>query len=485
MNFFDRLIQPIAPKWALRRAKARAELSRVQAAYETAERTRTRKIKKSEGGPDKSVEQAGKTIREQARHFDENHDLVNGVLTCLVNNVIGPNGISVEPQPKTRDGEIHADFAARIDRLYREWSQRPEVTWEHDRAAMERMEAHVWFRDGEYFLQQLPGNVATLEHGTRVPFSVELLEADMVPMDLFDDVNGIFQGIEKNNWGRPRAYHVYFNHPGSPFRFDRRLKRVPADRMLHPKHVKRFRQTRGVSVLASVMARLHDLKDYEESERVAARIAAAMGFYIKKGTPDLYESSDQNDDDEREFPIEPGMVWDNLRVGEDVGTFEANRPSQMLPDFRNAMLKAVSSGTGTNFSTVSREYNGSFSAQRQELVERFVDYSALTATFVGQSARPNYERFLQAATAAGVLRRPRDLDPQSLFDAEFRGPVMPWVDPVKEAKAAESMVQAGFKSRSQVIRERGGNPRDVDAEIRREREGSPDFTTTPKPDGSF
>ena len=38
-------------------------------------------------------------------------------------------------------------------------------------------------------------------------------------------------------------------------------------------------------MLHGVIIRLADLKDYEESERVAARIAAAFTMYIKKVMP--------------------------------------------------------------------------------------------------------------------------------------------------------------------------------------------------------
>lgn len=62
-------------------------------------------------------------------------------------------------------------------------------------------------------------------------------------------------------------------------------KFVPANRMLHLKNVHRIRQMRGVSVFASVLNRFDDLKDYEESERIAAKIAASMAAYIKRAPP--------------------------------------------------------------------------------------------------------------------------------------------------------------------------------------------------------
>ena len=59
-------------------------------------------------------------------------------------------------------------------------------------------------------------------------------------------------------------------------------KRIGAANMLHLKSVHRIRQLRGVSVLN----RFDDLKDCEESERIAAKIVASMAAFIRKGAPD-------------------------------------------------------------------------------------------------------------------------------------------------------------------------------------------------------
>ena len=53
--------------------------------------------------------------------------------------------------------------------------------------------------------------------------------------------------------------------------------------MLHLAQRKRLHQLRGISLIHGVITRLSDIKDYEESERVAARIAAALGFISSAG----------------------------------------------------------------------------------------------------------------------------------------------------------------------------------------------------------
>lgn len=70
--------------------------------------------------------------------------------------------------------------------------------------------------------------------------------------------------------------------------------------MLHLKFVRRLHQTRGVSMLSGVLMRLSALKEYEDAELTAARIAAALGMYIKKGDgQSLEEGNSSSDDDDR------------------------------------------------------------------------------------------------------------------------------------------------------------------------------------------
>ena len=53
----------------------------------------------------------------------------------------------------------------------------------------------------------------------------------------------------------------------------------------------------------------------------------------------------------------------------------------------------------------------------------------------------------------------------SLYRPEIRPPQIPWIDPKKEIEAFQAMVEAGFRSRQQVIRDLGGDPATVDAQL--------------------
>lgn len=453
----DRLIGWLSPAAAVRRAQARSIL----AYYEAARPDRLRKNRRATASANDDVLRAGVPMRQIARQLEQNYDLAVGVLNTLVVNIVGATGIGVEPQPRQTDGSIHAPLARQLMELHKEWRKRPEVTGQYDWPSAERILARTWLRDGEALLQLIAGTVPGLQHGTTVPFSVEMLEADYLPIDL--NRGNIVQGVELNTWGAAVAYHLYKVDPSDSLALlgANSTKRVSADRMLHIKLAHRIRQVRGVSVFASVLNRFDDLKDYEESERIAAKIAASMAAYIKKGAPDLYDPQQNGEDAPRQMQFRPGMVFDDLRPGEDIGMIDTNRPNPNLETYRSGQLRAIAAGTGPTFSSVARKYDGTYSAQRQELIEGYSVYATLASEFIARVSRPVYERFVEAAIASGAITLPRDVRPETVADATYMPPAMPWIDPKKEAEAWSILEDRCYASGPEIIRKRGGNPMDV------------------------
>jgi lambda family phage portal protein len=330
--------------------------------------------------------------------------------------------------------------------------------------------ARSWLRDGDVFAQQIMGQVPYLDHGTKVPLSLEMLEADLVPFE-YSLPPTIIQGIEMNTWGRPVGYWVLLQPPGDVFQgfaiIPTNMKRIPADRMLHIKCVDRIRQIRGVSVFASCFERLDDLKDYEESERIAAKVAASMAAYIKKGAPEDYPTSQDPDKPLRDLRFRPGMVFDDLLPGEEIGTIDTKRPNPNLLAFRQGQMRGLASGANASYSSIARDYNGTYSSQRQEMVESYSSYATLGAEFTSRIVRPTYKTFVALSIAAGVTKVPSDVYLPSVNDALYVGPQMPWIDPESEAASWVILEAAGYASGPEIIRRRGMNPHDVRAQEKR------------------
>ncbi len=473
MGFINDAIAVISPAWAKSRAVAALQYQSLKG-YEAAKPSRTHKAKKETRGANQAVFAAGKSLREQARWLDENHDISIGILDKLEERVIGANGIVVEPQPRDKSGKILDEFAEELQRRFAAWSLKPDVTGRYTRPELERLALRTALRDGEVFGQHVVGKIPKLDHlnpqGT--PYSIEALEPDFVPFELNDVSASIRQGLTLNGWGRVVGYNVLLQHPSDVLGFKHTTKVIPAKAMMHLSNVKRLHQLRGVSVFHGILTRLADIKDYEESERVAARIAAALAFYIKRGGPTEY-IPDGEKKTGREIPIAPGMTFDDLAPGEDVGMIESNRPNVHMVDFRNGQLKACGAGTRTSYSSIARDYSGNYSSQRQELVEQDEPNRIMQQWFCAGWSRPVYRQWLEAEQLNRIdpLKLPRDLDPRTLFDAVYYGPTMPWIDPRKEAEGWEMMIAANVATEADWTRARGRNP----SEVKRQRQREVDY----------
>lgn len=453
----DTYLAKMHPETQLRRAQAK----RILALYEAAKPTTLRKQSRDATGGNTWVANAGNNLRNQARYLDANHDLAKGVLTALVNNIVGANGIGIEPQPRLMTGEIDDKLADDLLKYFKDWCNNPECTFTYDWATAQRQLCRSWLRDGEVLTKSLMGNVPFLNHGTEVKFTLEMLESDFCPMNYSDYDKNIIQGIQVNAWGKPTNYYLFKNHPGEINVYNNSaldLKTVSSDYINHLRIRDRIGQLRGVSVFASVMTRLDDIKDYEESERIAAKIAASMCAYVKKGQPDMYS---EPDDEPRELNMRPGMIFDNLATGESIDFLDPKRPNTALVQFRQAQLKAVASGTGANYSTISRDYEGSYSSQRQELVEGYTNYQTLSSEFINGIVKPVWKSFVSMAIAQNLVKIPRNMDMLSLDDALFISPSIPWIDPLKEIKGNNEGERALLVSGPEIIRRSGKNPRDV------------------------
>lgn len=453
------LIAAIAPRWHLKRELARLAVERL---YAAALPSNARTAPRDWRSGDAVMDQARDKLRKWGRHLDENHDLTHSVLSVLSYQAAA---VELEPRVMNREG---APAEAVNDALRDAWMMYRDqldasglLPW----CELSQLIARTWLRDGEVFNQHMLG--AAVSYPSALPYMLQAHEPDLVPFDLIEDTPRVVHGIEVDRLGRPLAYHLYREHPGDNITragFDTSTVRIPAAQITHLAVRKRLGQKRGASQLAPAITRLADIGDYEESEQLAAKVAASLCAAITRGA-DFVNTTAAVDTASGERPLElqAGMIFDNLMPGERIEVLDTNRPNTSLADFRRAMLRAATAGIGVSYSTATHDYDGTYSSQRQELVEVRQRYDALRAHFQAAFLKPMWRRFVQATQLANLISA-RGADPATLFDIEFTPPPSPWIDPSKEATADATSIAAGIESRHGVIRKRGGNPRRVDDE---------------------
>lgn len=442
--------------------------------YEVAKTSKYRKAPARSGSGDASSGAAESKLRDWARWLDENHDIVTGALDKLTNFIVGA-GISIEPMIRNRRGELIPRVNDQIRNAILDessrgsWSRDVNVTGEYTRGEQEWMVCRTWLRDGEVLARK----VSRRSSRGALPYQVQTIEGDHLPFELIrgqssGGTQGIVHGIEKDEWGRPVRFHLYRQHPGDIYLRNAGLIAgdivpVSAMEIEHLKFCRRVGQTRGVPFFHSAIKRLDDVADYEDSHRIAARVAANVLGAIKRA-PDMIGTYDGSDD-EREWAMEHGQILADMLPGEAMEWFKPEAPNPDATPFLDDQLRRAASGFGIGYSTFSGKYDKSFSAARQEQSENWPNVEKLRAQFVSDFVRPaEYEPALDAAILAGLVRIPREADPATIYAADYRGPARPTIDDEKQARADQTTLETRTDSRYGRIRERGRDPVKVDAE---------------------
>lgn len=453
-----------------KKATARQPARVMPRTYEAAQITRFRKQPTFSQSADAAVNMEAGRLRAWARYLCENMDVAKGIIDTLTNQIVG-TGIVPEPMVMQKNGKPAARINKQILDAWNRWAEAPDVTGEFTLAEAERKVCYSMLRDGEMLVQLAAGRIPGLEHRGGIPLSLELIESDYLPYEHTETRDGVVHGVRKNAWGRPVAYFLYKEHPGNVggngvfMLSSQDMKEVAADRILHVKMADRVKQTRGTTCLHSVITRLDDLKNFEESERVKARVQAAFCAAIVKeagmGTTDVLDDSGN-----RTFQMDPGMIFDGLLPGESITNIESKSPTPLLKDFRKEMLRAAAAGTGTAYSSISKDYDGSYSSARQELVEAMPAYKRMRRSFINQFSQPVYRAFIDMAVMSGRIAVPRSMQLRDLYAVDFGDVVMPWIDPQKEANAYATLLENNLESREAIIRARGRDPRTVNEQIK-------------------
>jgi lambda family phage portal protein len=466
LSRIDRMIALVSPAWARNRFVARQQLRAMAGVHQATRPGRYRKTAGDAGSANHIAGMDAVALRNYARALDRDDDISINALNVLEQNVVG-SGIGVEPSPRLPGQPVDRELAAQLSDLWGDFWLRPEVTWEHAMGKAQRLMVRSWFRDGECFFQRIKGPQPFLDHGTEVPYSIELIEADRVPMDYDDPAANVYQGVQVNAWGRATGFWVLKHHPGEYSGWSDERKFVAADRMGKLSLVNRIGQRRGMSAFAGVIARLADLKDYEDAERIAAKVAASFTAYIRKGAGESYAEGtttlvgDAAGRPLRDLQMVPGMIFDDLLPGEDIGMIKSDRPNPNAVTWRNGQLRAAAGPLRVSFSSLSKSYEGTYSAQRQELVEQYGAYALLAEEFVDRVVRVVYRDMVELAVLSNKVRLPAGWTLRNLAAATYMRPEMPWIDPLKESLALEVQEQHQWISPQEIIRRRGGRPGDT------------------------
>ena len=409
---------------------------------------------------------AGPDITARARWLVRNNGYaVNAVESWAANTV----GDGIKPISKIGDTVRKEE----LQRLWLAWTDEADAEGLTDFYGLQRRAAREVFLAGEVFFRI---RIRRAGDGLSVPLQLQMLPAEMLPLEQTGTAangNVIRHGIEFDRIGRRVAYHFFRRHPGDSTDpgLAGELVRVPAAEVIHVIDPIEGGQLRGVSKLAPAIVKLFLLDQYDDAELDRKKVAAMYAMFVTSPAPENPLAQLDDDDIPAGIEISPGQIV-RLDPGEDVTVGQPADSGATYEPFQYRTLLQISAALGIPYPYIANDMvKGNFSNSRLALIEFRRRVSAWQhAVMVYQLCRPVYARWMDAAVLSGALTLPGyEADRARMLTADWLPTKWDWVDPLKDANAEIAQIEAGLKSRTQAIAERGYDAEQVDREISAER----------------
>ena len=404
---------------------------------------------------------SGETITARARWLVRNNGYAANAVDAFSNHVVGDG---IKPSSKIAE----AAKKEGLQKLWLAWTDEADAEGLTDFFGLQRRAAREVFLAGEVFLRI---RARRPEDGLTVPMQLQMLPSEMLPQDMTRVLPGagsIRQGIEFDGIGRRVAYHFLRRHPGDMT--DPGLAgetvRVQASEIVHVLDPVEAGQLRGVSRFAPAIVKLFTLDLYDDAELERKKTAAMFAMFITSPAPETPLEPAEED-----LEVEPGQVV-RLDPGEDVSTPATPDSGSTYEPFQYRTLLQIAAALGIPYPYLTGDAaRGNFSNTRVALLDFRRRVSAIQhSVIVHQLCRPVWQRWLDLAVLSGAIDLPGyDRDRRAYHSANWLPTRWDWVDPMKDASAEILQIEAGLKSRSQAISERGYDAEQVDREIAAER----------------
>lgn len=282
----------------------------------------------------------------------------------------------------------------------------------------------------------------------------------------------IVQGVEFDSLtGAPVAYHIRPSSAGTAWGGSlaggyHAPERFPASEVIHLFRPVVPGQVRGLSWFAPILLTANEMDQLQDALLVRAKVAALHAGFIYDADGSGAGYSGMKTGDSLEVSLEPGtmsVLPPSKRV-----EWSAPPDSGDAPALANHTLRAMAAGVGLTYEQLTGDYSQvNYSSARAGLLEfrRFAE-SVQHHTVVFQFCRPIWDRFMRWQVINGKVSPRAFMDPSSgLGSAKWLPPSWPWVDPLKDARAAIMEMDANLRSRSDIIAERGYDAEEIDRQI--------------------
>jgi lambda family phage portal protein len=414
------------------------------------------------------------TLRYRCRDVVQNNSVAAGIVSTYKNNIIGPNGVQITVQSKTKGGKLDIAANLAIQSAWEDFCSYgiPDVEGNKDLIKIQEMVLQSAAIDGEALIIIHRGD----EFGKyRIQFEVNSIDILSDYNRVAENGNLIYQGIEINEFSRPVAYWLRkrdLNDPAQRIMPDSSTNviRVPAEDVIHLYDVAYPKQIRGIPWLVTALLPLHHVSQLVSTELTMARLAATKRV-VYTVEPDA-ESYQANPDDMDQFynvndQLDAASI-EVLQPGMDVKSIDWQTPNTGLAEFRKVVLRDVASGTGVSYNTIANDLESvNYSSARFGALEQRTTFQAKQRWFGNAFIRRIYVEWLEVQLMYNSITLPSGATPFGIdkYDKfnDIKLTYKGWtsVDPLKDANASKAQLANMTTTFSEICSQEGKNFEDI------------------------
>jgi lambda family phage portal protein len=404
------------------------------------------------------------TLVGRARDLNRNNGIAAGGLQTIQDNVAGV-GLRLSPWPDWKalgkTMEWADQWSQKVAALWRSWADSGacDITGQLNFNAMTQLIFRSTLENGE----ALALVMWTERPNTTFQTSFQLVESDRIsnPYNTPPRMN-LVGGVEKDDYGKPIAYWIrrapLWLNGWLVMPMAQQWDRIPTEtewgrkRLLHP-HVKnRIEQTRGRPLLTPVIEQFRMVDSYQRTELQSAIVNALVAGVIETpldpasiaemvgGDANAYLQTKN----EYRVQLEGGSMIP-LYPGDKMQPFVPARPAVQFPAFVEAVLRQIGTALGLPYELLLKDFSKTnYSSARAALLEAWKFFTVRRNWLADNWANPVYRLWLEEAVNTGQVDGADDFYENYAYytRAKWIGMGRGWVDPVKEAEAAQIRMDA-------------------------------------------
>lgn len=291
--------------------------------------------------------------------------------------------------------------------------------------------------------------------------------------------NRIINGVEIDAEGAVVAYWISNRVPQDPISSGELTEwvRVSAfgansglQNVLQICHDTRPEQYRGVPYLAPVIETLKQVSRYTNAELTSAIIKSFFALFFTESANNSATLNDMLNDSGVEDPNEPVVdvseynlgpgTLNALPKGVDVKSVDSSNSQSTYDPFVTQCLQQVAAALNQPYEVLMKRFTSSYSASRAALLQAWEEYKLRRVWFARDFCQPVYESWLREAIALGRIDAPGFYDDpliqKAWMNADWFGPTMSILDPVKDMIGSNLRVESGLSTREREAAEMTG-----------------------------